>query len=67
MATGMVKWFSAEKGFGFIEVVGKPDVFVHYTEIKADGFKKLEEGDMVSFDVGEGNKGPVAKNVLKAA
>lgn len=66
MAQGIVKWFSAEKGFGFIEISGKPDVFVHYSEIKCDGFKKLEEGDRVTFDIGEGNKGPTAKNVMKA-
>lgn len=66
MAQGTVKWFSAEKGFGFIEVPGKADVFVHYSEIKAEGFKKLEEGDKVTFDVGEGLKGPTAKNVMVA-
>jgi len=66
MAQGMVKWFSSEKGFGFIEVQGKPDLFVHYSEIKADGFKKLEEGDRVTFDIGEGTKGPIATNVMKA-
>lgn len=65
MTQGKVKWFSAEKGFGFIEVPGKPDLFVHYSQIKVDGFKKLEEGDVVSFDIGEGPKGPTAENVMK--
>jgi cold shock protein len=65
MAEGMVKWFHVEKGFGFIEMAGKPDVFVHYSDIKADGFKKLEEGDRVSFEIGEGPKGPMAKNVVR--
>lgn len=66
MATGTVKWFNDEKGFGFIEREGAPDVFVHYSAIQGSGFKKLEEGDKVSFDVEEGNKGPQAKNVVKS-
>jgi cold shock protein len=66
MAQGTVKWFNDEKGFGFIERDGAPDVFVHYTAIQGGGFKKLEEGDRVTFDVEEGNKGPQAKNVIKS-
>lgn len=66
MATGMVKWFNAEKGFGFIEMAGKPDLFVHYSDIKINGYKTLEEGQMVTFEVGEGPKGPKAMNVMKA-
>ena len=62
---GTVKWFSAEKGFGFIAVEGKADVFVHHTEIKAEGFRKLEEGEQVTFDIGEGPKGPIATNVVR--
>ena len=66
MAQGIVKWFNDEKGFGFIERDGAPDVFVHYSAIQSYGFKKLEEGDKVTFDVEEGTKGPQAKNVLKS-
>ena len=66
MAQGIVKWFNDEKGFGFIERDGAPDVFVHYSAIQTNGFKKLEEGDKVTFDVEEGSKGPQAKNVLKS-
>jgi len=66
MAQGTVKWFNDEKGFGFIERDGASDVFVHYSEIQSNGFKKLEEGDKVSFDVEEGTKGPQAKNVIKS-
>ena len=65
MATGTVKWFNAEKGYGFIEVKGQEDVFVHYSAIEGDGFKTLEEGQAVSFDVEEGQKGPQAANVRK--
>ena len=65
MATGKVKWFNNEKGFGFIEVEGGDDVFVHFTAISGDGFKSLEEGQEVSFEIVEGNRGPQASNVVK--
>lgn len=65
MNTGTVKWFSAEKGYGFIEVEGQDDVFVHYTAIEGEGFKTLEEGQTVTFDIVEGNRGPQAANVVK--
>lgn len=64
MATGTVKWFNAEKGFGFIaQQGGGPDVFVHYTAINAAGFRSLEENQTVTFDVTQGPKGPQAENV----
>lgn len=66
MPKGTVKWFSEEKGYGFIEQEGGPDVFVHYTSINMPGFKALAQGDQVTFDVEEGDRGPVAKNVVKA-
>ncbi|WP_407389670.1 cold-shock protein [Carnobacterium jeotgali] len=66
MEQGTVKWFNAEKGFGFIEREGADDVFVHFSAIQTEGFKSLEEGQTVTFDVEEGNRGPQAANVNKA-
>jgi len=63
MANGTVKWFNDKKGFGFIEQEGGPDVFVHHSAINATGFKSLKEGDQVSFEIEQGNKGPSAVNV----
>ncbi|MBU3804450.1 MAG: cold-shock protein CspD [Candidatus Cellulosilyticum pullistercoris] len=63
--TGKVKWFNAEKGFGFIEREGGDDIFVHFTAIQGDGFKTLEEGQEVEFEIVEGNRGPQAANVVK--
>ncbi|HZG73983.1 putative cold-shock DNA-binding protein [Bacillus oleivorans] len=65
MQNGKVKWFNNEKGFGFIEVEGGDDVFVHFTAIQGDGYKSLEEGQEVSFEIVEGNRGPQAANVVK--
>ncbi|HPD00164.1 MAG: cold-shock protein [Clostridium sp.] len=66
MEKGRVKWFNAEKGFGFIEREGGNDVFVHFSAINMDGYKTLEEGAEVQFEVVEGAKGPQASNVTKA-
>lgn len=66
MVTGTVKWFNEGKGFGFIERAGGEDVFVHFSSIEGDGFKTLNEGDSVSFDVEKGAKGPMAVRVRKA-
>ena len=62
---GKVKWFNNAKGFGFISREGGPDVFVHHTGISGEGYKSLEEGQAVSFEVVQGNKGPQAANVVK--
>ncbi|MCC5245991.1 cold shock protein CspA [Staphylococcus aureus] len=65
MKQGTVKWFNAEKGFGFIEVEGENDVFVHFSAINQDGYKSLEGGQAVEFEVVEGDRGPQAANVVK--
>lgn len=65
MAEGRVKWFNADKGFGFIEREGEPDVFAHFSAIQGDGFKTLEEGQEVSFDIEEGPRGAQAANIVK--
>ncbi|ARI78146.1 cold-shock protein [Halobacillus litoralis] len=65
MVEGTVKWFNAEKGFGFIEVEGQDDVFVHFSAIQEEGFKSLEEGQVVTFEIEEGQRGPQAANVQK--
>ena len=65
METGKVKWFNADKGFGFIERENGNDVFVHYSAIESEGCKTLDEGQTVEFDVVEGSKGPQAANVRK--
>jgi len=65
MAEGSVKWFNEAKGFGFIEQDNGPDVFVHFSQIQGNGFKTLAEGERVSFDVTDGQKGPQAANVVK--
>ncbi|MEX2459824.1 cold shock domain-containing protein [Paenibacillus psychroresistens] len=63
---GKVKWFNAEKGYGFIESADGKDVFVHFSAIQSDGFKSLDEGQAVEFDIVEGARGPQAANVVKA-
>jgi CspA family cold shock protein len=64
MAEGTVKWFNEAKGFGFIEQAEGPDVFVHFSAIQSEGFKTLNEGQKVSFDIEDGPKGPQATNVV---
>ena len=66
MADGTVKWFNERKGYGFIEQEDGPDVFVHHSGINGNGFKSLAEGDSVSFDTEQGQKGPAAVNVTVA-
>ena len=66
MVSGTVKWFNERKGFGFIQQDGGGDVFVHHSAINMPGFKSLAEGDRVSFEVEQGNKGPAAKNVTRS-
>ena len=65
MKTGVVKWFNNEKGFGFISVEGEGDVFVHFSAITGEGYKSLEEGQSVQFEIVEGAKGPQAANVVR--
>ena len=65
MKTGTVKWFNAEKGYGFISIQGEDDVFVHFSAIQTEGFKTLEEGQEVQFEVVQGAKGPQAANVAR--
>ena len=65
MAEGVVKWFDVKKGFGFIKREDGPDLFVHFSSIAMEGYKRLNEGDPVSFEVEETDRGPQAKNVVK--
>ncbi|MFC7936041.1 cold-shock protein [Streptomyces sp. NPDC057387] len=66
MASGTVKWFNSEKGYGFIaQDDGGADVFAHYSEIKGSGFRELTEGEQVTFEVGQGQKGPQAQNIVR--
>ncbi len=65
MKQGTVKWFNSEKGYGFIEVEGEDDVFVHFSAIEGEGFKTLEDGQEVEFEVVDGDRGPQAANVVK--
>jgi CspA family cold shock protein len=62
--TGTVKWFNSEKGFGFITAEDGKDVFAHFSQIKSEGYKSLQEGQKVSFDVAQGQKGPQAENIV---
>jgi len=65
LESGIVKWFNADKGFGFIEVEGGSDVFVHFSAIVGDGYKSLDEGQRVEFNIVQGNRGPQAESVVK--
>ncbi|WP_219838003.1 cold-shock protein [Paenibacillus sp. R14(2021)] len=65
MQTGIVKWFNAEKGFGFIQIDNGDDVFVHFSAIEGEGYKSLDEGQRVQFNIAQGNRGPQAENVSK--
>lgn len=65
MATGKVKWFNAEKGYGFITTDDGTDIFVHFSAIQQDGYKTLDEGQSVTFDITESDRGPQASNVVK--
>ena len=65
MATGTVKWFNADKGYGFITVDNGDEVFAHFSEIQSDGFKTLEEGQKVEFENTQGNRGPQASHIVK--
>ncbi|WP_405717825.1 cold-shock protein [Streptomyces sp. NBC_01537] len=68
MASGTVKWFNSEKGFGFIaQEGGGPDVFAHYSNIQGNGYRELTEGEAVTFDVTQGQKGPQAENIIRGA
>lgn len=67
MEQGTVKWFNAEKGFGFITQENGSDVFAHFSEIQSDGYKSLDEGQKVEFDVTDGQRGPQASNITKLA
>lgn len=66
MANGTVKWFSNKKGYGFINEESGRDIFVHFSSIEMDGYKSLNEGELVSFEIEESNRGPEAKNVQRA-
>ena len=65
MATGTVKWFNADKGYGFITVDNGDEVFAHFSEIQSDGFKTLEEGQKVEFEITQGTRGPQASHIVK--
>ncbi|MFF0827338.1 cold-shock protein [Brevibacillus sp. NPDC003359] len=65
MQQGIVKWFYAEKGYGFIQIEGGDDVFVHYSAIQSEGFKSLDEGQKVEFEIVQGSRGPQAASVAK--